>query len=241
MDFVARLFWLMDELVGYVLDQARVIAASPVMAMAAVLLLAASIAAVLQRSYSRRIAILTESIRLRDDLLTELQERLHASRIDELQTRVANLNPHAVRRRVTSQQQALLAEYASVPEGRQFTIEIIHDMAGADCSAYANDFRTVFNQIDGWSASRSAVLGPGWVARCGLGVHVRDRATLTTAETIVINAFATAGIDYDLVQISALEADVGLLVTTIPANRLCVTESESITRDKASLRLCGAE
>jgi hypothetical protein len=36
-----------------------------------------------------------------------------------------------------------------VPEGRRFTLEIIHDMAGSDCSAYANDFRTVFNPIVG--------------------------------------------------------------------------------------------
>ena len=41
-----------------------------------------------------------------------------------------------------------------MPEGRHFTIEIIHDMAGSDCRAYANDFRAVLKEI-GWSISRS--------------------------------------------------------------------------------------
>jgi hypothetical protein len=96
-------------------------------------------------------------------------------------------------------------------------VEIIHDMAGSDCTAYASDFGTVFTEI-GWSISRSAVLGPGWIARCGLGVHVRNRDLLSRPETIVINALAAAGIDYDLVRIPDLEADVGLVVTPTPPN-----------------------
>lgn len=106
-------------------------------------------------------------------------------------------------------------------------MEIIHDMAGSDCSAYANDFRAVFKAM-GWSTTRSAVLRPGWVARCGLGVHVRNRNLLSRPETVVINALAAAGIDYDLVRIPELEADVGLLVTPTTPNRLNIHAYEGV-------------
>ena len=158
-------------------------------------------------------------MKTRDSQLAELQEILHLSKVSELQGKVANLNPQP-RRRLTPQQKSGLAEYAKVPEGRRFTLEIIHDMAGSDCSAYANDFRTVFNAIVGWSISRSAVLRPGWIARCGLGVHVQDREILSRPETLLLNALAAAGIDYDLIRIPELNSDLALLVTPVPAEFL---------------------
>lgn len=203
----------LDELVRYVLDQAS----TPLVI--GVVLAAGSLVTLLQRSYSRRVAVLRVELRSRNDQLTKLQKIVHRSMVNELQGKVANLNPHP-RRRITVQQKNLLAEYARVPEDRRFTVEIIHDMAGSDCAAYANDFQAVFDAIDRWSASRSAVLRPGWVARCGLGVHVQSRELLSRAETILLNALAAAGIDYDLVRIPECEADVALLVTPVPANRL---------------------
>jgi hypothetical protein len=92
-------------------------------------------------------------------------------------------------------------------------------MAGSDCSAYADDFRGMFNAIGGWSVSRSAVLRPGWMARCGLGVHVQNRENLSRPEVIVVNALAAAGVDCDLVRIPELEADVALLVTPMPVDQ----------------------
>jgi hypothetical protein len=181
-------------------------------------LLTATLIALLQRSYSRRITVLREDLKSRDDRLDELEKKLYLFKVNELQAKVANLKPQP-RRRLTVQQKALLAEHARVPAGRQFTIEIIHDMAGSDCSAYGNDFLALLNDIGGWSISRSAVLGPGWVARCGLGVHVQSREILSRPETIVLNALAAAGVDYDIVRIPELDADVGLLVTPAPGKR----------------------
>ena len=203
----------MDEFIKYVLDEAI----TPLSA--GVILIAVTGIAILQRSYLREIALLRKEMKTRDSQLAELQEILHLSKVSELQGKVANLNPQP-RRRLTPQQKSGLAEYAKVPEGRRFTLEIIHDMAGSDCSAYANDFRTVFNAIVGWSISRSAVLRPGWIARCGLGVHVQDREILSRPETLLLNALAAAGIDYDLIRIPELNSDLALLVTPVPAEFL---------------------
>ena len=203
----------MDEFIKYALDEAI----TPLSA--GVTLIAAIVIALLQRSYLRQIAVLRKEMKTRDSQLAELQEILHLSKVSELQSKVANLNPQP-RRRLTPQQKSGLAEYGKVPEGRRFTLEIIHDMAGSDCSAYANDFRTVFNAIIGWSISRSAVLRPGWIARCGLGVHVQDREILSRPETLLLNALAAAGIDYDLIRIPELNSDLALLVTPVPAESL---------------------
>ena len=200
----------MDEFIKYVLEEAI----TPLLA--GVVLIAATVIALLQR---RQIAVLRKEMKARDSQLAELQEILHLSKVSELQGKVANLNPQT-RRRLTPQQKSALAEYAKVPEGRRFTLEIIHDMAGSDCSAYANDFRTVFNAIGGWAISRSAVLRPGWIARCGLGVHVQDREILSRPETFLLNALAAAGIDYDLIRIPELNSDLALLVTPVPAEFL---------------------
>jgi hypothetical protein len=201
------------ELVRYVLDQAS----TPLVI--GIGLVAASVIAVLQRIYSRRFSVLRDEIGSRDDRLAELERTLYLSKVNELQAKLVTLNPQP-RRRLSVRQKALLAEHARVPEDRRFSIEIIHDMAGSDCSAYANDFQILLNEIGGWSISRSAVLGPGWVARCGLGVHVQSREILSRPETIMLNALAAAGIDYDLVRIPEFDADIGLLVTPAPAKRL---------------------
>jgi hypothetical protein len=216
-----------EALVEYVLDQAF----TPFCV--GVVFVAASAAALLHRNYSRRIAVLLEEIKQRDVRLAQLEERLQTSKVNELQSKVANLNPQP-RRRLTAQQKSLLAEYASVPPDRQFTMEVIHDMAGSDCSAYANDLRDVFDAIGGWSVIRSAVLRPGWVARCGLGVHVQNRDILSRPETTLLNALAAAGLDYDLVRIPELDADVALLVTPIPAHRL---QPQASAVNSADLRL----
>jgi hypothetical protein len=171
----------------------------------------------LHRFHSRRITALREIVASRDKQLAEFQRTLHLSKIDQLQAKVARLHPEP-RRRMTAQQQILLTECARVPEGRQFTIEIIHDMAGSDCNAYANDFQHVLKAIGGWTVSRSAVLRPGWTARCGLGIHLQDRSILSRPETIMLNALAAAGIDYDIVHIPELKANLGLLITSITAN-----------------------
>jgi hypothetical protein len=202
-----------DEFIKYVLDEAI----TPLLA--GVILIAVTGIAILQRSYLRQIALLRKEMKTRDSKLAELQDILHLSKVSELQSKVAKLNPQP-RRRLTPQQKSGLAKYGKVPEGRRLTLEIIHDMAGSDCSAYANDFRTVFNAIVGWSISRSAVLRPGWIARCGLGVHVQDREILSRPETLLLNALAAAGIDYDLIRIPELNSDLALLVTPVPAESL---------------------
>lgn len=173
---------------------------------------AVGVVAFLRTFYSRRITALRETIASRDQQLVELQRTLHLSKVGQLQAKVTKLHPQP-RRRITPDQRVILADYARVPEGRQFTIEIIHDMAGSDCSAYANHFRDLLNEIGGWAITRSAVLRPGWMARSGLGIHLRDRNVLSLPETIMLHALAAAGIDYDVVRIPEIEVDVALLIT----------------------------
>jgi hypothetical protein len=182
-----------------------------------VVVVAVSVVAFLRAFYSRRITALRETIASRDKQLVELQTTLYLSKVGQLQAKVTKLHPQP-RRRMTAQQQVILKEYARVPEGRQFKIEIIHDMAGSDCSAYANHFRDLLNEIGGWTIIRSAVLRPGWMARCGLGIHLQNRSILSRPETIMLNALAAASIDYDIVRIPELKADVGLLITPATAN-----------------------
>lgn len=191
----------------------------------AIILLVVFLFALIQRVYGKRIDSLQESLKLRDAQIADLQSKLRLSAVGKLRVKVAGLQAQP-RRRLTPQQKTLLAEHAKVPAGRRFTLEIIHDMAGSDCSAYANDFRNLFDEIGGWAPSRSAVLRPGWIARCGLGVHVQSRDLLSRPETVILNALAAAGVDYDLVRIPDLEADVGLIVTPAPAKHVEIVQTE---------------
>jgi hypothetical protein len=97
-----------DEFIKYVLDEAI----TPLLA--GVILMAAIVIALLQRSYLRQIAVLRKEMKTRDSQLAELQEILHLSKVSELQGKVANLNPQP-RRRLTPQQKSGLAEYAKGP------------------------------------------------------------------------------------------------------------------------------
>ena len=87
----------MHELVRYVLDQASM---PLVVGMG---LLTATLIALLQRSYSRRISVLREEMKSRDDRLDELEKKLYLFKVNELQAKVANLKPQP-RRRLTVQQ-----------------------------------------------------------------------------------------------------------------------------------------
>ena len=115
-----------------------------------------------------------------------------------------------------------------MPEGGHFTIEIIHDMAGYDCRAYANDFRAVLKEI-GWSISRSAV------TQARLGGEVWSRSScakqdiLSRPETVMLNALAAAGIDYDLVRIPDLDADIGLIVNPAPGDSVLAHGPEGLS------------
>ena len=213
---------MLRELTRYVLDQS-----STPLVIGVVLILVVLIGLV-QRRYSRQVRELTASIKSRDERLAELEKKLYRSKLGDLQAKVGKLHPQP-RRRVTAQQKALLEGYARVPEGRHFTIEIIHDMAGSDCRAYANDFRAVLKEI-GWSISRSAVLRPGWVARCGRGVYVQNRDILSRPETVMLNALAAAGIDYDLVRIPDLDADIGLIVNPAPSDSVWLMDRKGCQR-----------
>jgi hypothetical protein len=64
-------------------------------------LLTATLIALLQRSYSRRITVLREDLKSRDDRLDELEKKLYLFKVNELQAKVANLKPQP-RRRLTN-------------------------------------------------------------------------------------------------------------------------------------------
>ena len=98
----------MDEFIKYALDEAI----TPLSA--GVTLIAAIVIALLQRSYLRQIAVLRKEMKTRNSQLAELQEILHLSKVSELQSKVANLNPQP-RRRLTPQQKSGLAEYGKGP------------------------------------------------------------------------------------------------------------------------------
>jgi hypothetical protein len=205
----------MSESAGQLLNQAPQVLW---IALIACLLAVAALAAVLHRTYCKRLAALREAIEWRDERLSQFQTRLHSCKVHELQAKITGLKPQ-LRRRITPRQRAQLIERGALAGDEQFTVEIIHDMTASDCSAYANDLKTILDEI-GWSVLRSAVLGPGWIARSGLGIHVRDRARFSRAETAIVNALAAAGIDHDLIQIPELRTDVGLFVSPLAVNRL---------------------
>jgi hypothetical protein len=192
--------------------------------------------AFLEWRHFKHVRYLRVAIRSRDQRVSELEKEVHLLRASELKAKLSKLKPQP-RRCITAQQRIVLAEYARIPEEARFTVEIIHDMAGSDCRAYANDFQNVFQQVGTWTISRSAVLRPGWVARCGLGVHVQNRETLSRAEQLMLNALAAAGIDYDLVRVPDLGADVGLVINPAPATESQAAPHNQKERTKSSVEM----
>ncbi len=213
----------MDDLIKYVLGEVRVIREAPLLFLTALLVLGALLIGVMRVWYGDQISSLHKRIQLRDDKLSEFQEKLKTSspdeakaRLDALESALANLARDVTPRRLTSEQAKRLANEVRLPPGVQYQIDIINDMACGDCQSYANALRAVFNDVGGWTVRGPGVIGPGQAPRSGLAVLALDLNKLRPAEALVAKALREAGLLPELSRAPVNpidQPDVSILIT----------------------------
>lgn len=160
-----------------------------------------------------KIAHLEERLKMRDDQLTNKLQSTPPGEAQELirtlQTQIDAMKP----RRLTDTQKASIARTAIARGGGSYSLTIIRDMASADSGAYANDLIHAFGNLQGWTISSGAAIGPGRTAPCGLGLCVHNRSNLNPGERIIFDILQSAEIDFEMIELVHPDADVGLMIS----------------------------
>jgi hypothetical protein len=210
----------LGDFLKYVAGEAAVIAQAPLIFAAAVIVVSGLAYAAARWAFGTvisqkdaTIASLEARIKLRDD---QLANKLQSTPPDEaksiIQSLEARLNKLAPRRLERDHVEAI-ANRIGLPSGTTYKIEILHDGSCSDCSRFAADFVSLFGSVPGWEAVKGMVLGPGSLPPTGIGVCIAQAAKPSAAARTVMEAFRSANIKYDVLQMPPHDADVGLLVT----------------------------
>jgi len=167
---------------------------------------------------AQEVADLNSRLTLRNDEIADYRRKLDGkspdeakARLDELEARVAQLQPRrfdaAQRERIRA---AIAAHAAKVSVGA--------DMAAADARGLVADISAAF-QSAGWEVSNPMVGGPVNPPPSGFGVNVADPDNLTPAQSAFVIALREIGADFDLrrgvMELPGRQADaIEILITT---------------------------
>jgi hypothetical protein len=133
-----------------------------------------------------------------------------AAQLDSLKNKVAHMQEELLKvqsqqasqapRRITSDQTKLFINLARVYKGNPPFIAIQHDIQCIDCSAYAQDFCDLINNVAGWRAEMAgSVVGVGFVSS-GITIRVNSKDNLSPEITVLINAMKAAGLQFDILE-----------------------------------------
>lgn len=152
---------------------------------------------VLRSLKAQEIADLNSRLTLRNDEISDYRRKLDGkspeeakARLDELEARIARLQP---RRLDAAQREMIRAAVAGIASH----ISIAADMAAADARGLVADLSAAF-QGAGWAVSHAMVGGPANPPPSGFGVSVADPDNLTGAQAAFVAALRSIGIDFDL-------------------------------------------
>lgn len=187
----------MDDFLKYIVSEWAVIRQTPVVFVAAILVVIGLVYFAIDWRYSSVISSLKERISLRDDQIGQLKDKVGTAspdeikaRIDRLESEVKALSP---RRLSDAQRSQLTTGLRRLPG----TIQILQDMAAPDARGFAGDLIVAF-QNAGWQVQTPAILGPGNPPPHGIGLIVSDPASLTPHQSLIAEALRAIGVQFDL-------------------------------------------
>jgi hypothetical protein len=187
----------MGDFIKYIADEWHVIWQAPVTFIAAILAVCGLVWAAMEFRYRSVIDSLNERIRLRDDQIAQVREKVGTAspdeiraRIDQLEAQVRGLAPP----RLTEDQKQRLSGMLRNHQGK---CAIAHDVAAAPMRGLLADLIGSFRDA-GWAITTPVVMGPGMHPSHGIGIKVSDANNLTAVQDGVLNAFRAAKIEFDL-------------------------------------------
>jgi hypothetical protein len=211
---------MLDQFTKYILGEIAVIAKAPATFFVASLAVAGVVFTVLDWRYSSIVAqkdakmsSMEERIKLRDD---QLANKLNSTPPEEaraligkLEARLHELEP----RHLDSGKRTILIEKIKPPQNSNYQIAIAHDGACVDCNRFAFDFVWAFKSVPGWNVEGGTFLGLGNPPRSGTAIRVKTIENLSDAERLVVEAFKSANIPFDLQIDANTMANVTLFIT----------------------------
>jgi hypothetical protein len=187
----------LDEIKKSLLDQWQMIAGAPVIFIMAILIVGATIWAVLRWAYGAQVQNKDALIALQVAQLNDYKDKLSGAspeqakaRIDALETQIKQLAPRSLDEVQTS---SLVAAVARVGA---HSIDVMCDMACSDGKKFAGQLGHAFKNA-GWAVRYPMLGGPGNPPYTGLGLLVRDVANLNAVESAVAQGLRGAELQFD--------------------------------------------
>jgi hypothetical protein len=138
-----------------------------------------------------------ERLRLRDDQISQLKEKVGTespdeikARIDRLEAQVKALNP----RHLSSTQRSKLTDMLKNSRGH---VEISYDESSPDTRSFAGEIIVAF-QNAGWEARMSLLMVPREPAASGVGIRVEDPSALTPRQSLILEALRAGELEFNL-------------------------------------------
>jgi hypothetical protein len=168
-------------------------------------------------SYNGLLASKNGQIELQDRQLADYKAKLEGAtpdqakaRIDALEARLASVEP----RRLTMPQRAGLIARLAPPAGELRAISITSEASG-DSPQLGADFAYVFRAAGGWNIAEASAMGLGNRPHSGIAVQIPDLNNPSHAAKIVMNAFRSQNIRFDVQQAPNMPGmELSLLICT---------------------------
>jgi cell division protein FtsN len=201
-------------------DEARGIAAAPLLFAAAVLAAAAVLWGILHWSYrtvlsnkDKHIAFLERRVAAYRETLRGATPEEARHRIEALETELEMLRIQLRPRHLNSTQRQAIVDRSRLPAGAQpQPVTVVYEEDCSDCTQFAAEIADTLRVSGSWvvstEATRKAVERP----RRGLGIRVPDRLRPPPAARILQQALRSANLDYAMVEGGA-DSNVQLLIT----------------------------
>ncbi len=134
------------------------------------------------------------------------------ARMDTLEARIQQIEP----RRLTQEQQIILATKMKLPSDTTYKVEIIPDVACPDCNQYASNINTAIQRIQNWQVYEPKVVARIDKSQTGIVITVADPIHPPLGAIILMQGLTSAAVDFELSPTptpSRNGVDVTILVT----------------------------
>lgn len=177
------------------------------------LLVAACVYALARYQFRDRLASAEARIKLRDDQLALIGEKVGTDdpdemkrKLDELVTRVGEISP----RTLTVEQRSSILRVASRDSGK---LCVIGDTVAFDSNIFARELADAFEKA-GWKVETASQLGTYPRGSVGVFLDARQPDSLTADEKTVADALEAAGVSFDLRKAVAVIGGAAMIVVT---------------------------